>query len=320
VVKSLLANSINTVPDLRSRASLLLLAKRKCTEMNLKVSTLLRYGRILASWASRLPALTDCAKFTVSLAMSVPQFSRTAMRLFVLCVLATPAVFSWAKPTVSVSVHGVNYSNETFSFSLEDPTDNKGASVGELVDRFAAGGTVCCYDLPKEWQPGIKIKVNSVHWRKETADKKLPEVKQVFVVEVPPYVDGKPGELWVLRQPDGTVNVVSSGYQPNHEKWPGQVKGWPVPSLEYRRERWALYLSIAEHSLKSADTQRRKMDESIDEYARDAWPLIKKYRYREVKEISGPDDPKFHDLLVKENASQLDYLRLQVKRLKDVKP
>lgn len=250
---------------------------------------------------------------------SASLFRRTAKRALLVCVLATPAVFGWAKSTVSVSVHGVNYSNETFSFSLEDPNDKKGPSVGELVDRFAAGGTVCCYDLPKEWQPGIKIQVNSVHWLKETVDKKLPEVKRVFVVEVPPYVDGNPGELWVLRQPDGTVDVISSDYQPNHEKWPGKVKGWPVPSLEYKRERWALYLYVAEGKLASAERRRQKMDKGIEQYAKDAWPTIRKYR-RDVKEFSGPDDPNLHALLIKENAEQLEYLRLEIMRIKDGRP
>jgi hypothetical protein len=245
------------------------------------------------------------------------QFSRVAKRMFLVCLLATPAVFSWAKSTVSVSVHGVNYSNETFSFTLEDPNDNKGPSAGELVDRFAAGGTVCCYDLPKEWQPGIKIKVNSVHWLKETADKKLPEVKQVFVVEVPPYVDGKPGELWVLRQPDGTVNVVSSDYQPNHEKWPGQVKGWPVPSLEYRRERVELYISIEEGNLRSAERQRVNMENEMEAYAKRRWISYKRNWPEEIKYFDGPDDKNFHMYLRSENDRQRTNLMNKITQLKE---
>ncbi len=253
-------------------------------------------------------------------AKAATQFSRVAKRMFLVCLLATPAVFSWAKSTVSVSVHGVNYSNETFSFTLEDPSDNKGPSAGELVDRFAAGGTVCCYDLPKEWQPGIKIKVNSVHWLKETADKKLPEVKQIFVVEVPPYVDGKPGELWVLRQPDGTVNVVSSDYQPNHEKWPGQVKGWPVPSLEYRRERVELYISIKEGSLRAAEKRRANMEREMRAYAERTWQTYKRNWPEEIRNFQGPEDKEFYAFLLKENDKERVSLLGEIKRLKESRP
>jgi hypothetical protein len=247
-------------------------------------------------------------------------FRKIAKQAWIAGLLATPAAFGWANLTVSVSVHGVNYSNETFSYSVEDPNNNKGPIAGELVDRFAAGGTVCCYDLPTEWKPGIKIKVNSVHWLKETADKRLPEVEQVFVVEVPPYVDGKPGELWVLRQPDGTVEVVSSDYQPNHHKWPGRVKGWPVPSLEYKRERWALYLSVAEGKLRSAEERREDIDKGIEQYARHMWPTIKEYRSRDVSQFSGPHDPNFHAYLINKNKEQLEFLRSEVKNLKDARP
>jgi hypothetical protein len=155
---------------------------------------------------------------------------------------------------------------------------------------------------------------------KETADKKLPEVEQVFVVEVPPYVDGKPGELWVLRQPDGTVEVVSSDYQPNHHKWPGKVKGWPVPSLEYKRERWALYLSVAEGKLRSAEERREDIDKGIEQYARHMWPTIKEYRSRDVSQFSGPHDPNFHAYLINKNKEQLEFLRSEVKNLKDGRP
>jgi len=59
-------------------------------------------------------------------------------------------------------------------------------------------------------------------------------------------VDGKPGELWVVRQADGSFGVVSSDYQPDHAKWPGAVKGWPVPTLEYKRKSFDVYINVAE--------------------------------------------------------------------------
>jgi hypothetical protein len=245
---------------------------------------------------------------------------KIAKQALIAGLLATPATFVWAKSTVSVSVHGVNYSNETFSYSVGDPNNNKDPTAGELVDRFAAGGTVCCYDLPTEWKPGIKIKVNSVHWLKETADKKLPEVEQVFVVEVPPYVDGKAGELWVLRQPDGTVEVVSSDYQPNHHKWPGKVKGWPVPSLEYQRERWDLQTESQAIFLRAAEKRRVSMERDMSAYATEAWQRYKRNSPEDIKNFVGPDDMKFQTYLMTENDQQRSRLRKEIEQLKARRP
>jgi hypothetical protein len=57
------------------------------------------------------------------------------------------------------------------------------------------------------------------------------------IVEVPPYVDSKVGEIRVVRATDGTLSIVSSDYQPDHEKWPGRINCWPLLALEYRRAR-----------------------------------------------------------------------------------
>ncbi|SFU31584.1 DUF3304 domain-containing protein [Pseudoduganella namucuonensis] len=234
-----------------------------------------------------------------------------------LCLLVTPAVVGWAKSTVSVSVHGVNYSNQTFSYSLEDPNDKKNRIGGELVDRFAAGGTQCCYELPRQWRPGIKIQVNSRHWLPKEPDGKLPEVAQTHVVEVPEYADGKPGELWVLRQPDGTVKIVSSDYQPDHEKWPGEVKGWPVPSLEYRRERHALYLELAESDVKSVKRLLSDLQQDPAKSTALSWELRRKYSPLDLTSFSGPSDPKFRDWLQKEYEQSLQASENKALRLRE---
>jgi hypothetical protein len=235
-------------------------------------------------------------------------------------MLAGPAYALWDQPTVPVSVHGVNYSNEEFSYTVEDPDDAKNKAGGELINRFAAGGTMCCYDLPRQWRPGLQVKVNSTHWLPKQADGKLPEVKQTLVVDVPPYADGQLGELWVLRQADGSVKVVSSDYQPDHEKWPGEVKGWPAPSIEYRRERWALHLKLAEASLRDALQWRAEMERDMHAYAERVWPIFQKYRREEMKEFSGPDDPKLHAFLIEENSSLLASNKIKVQQLKEHQP
>jgi hypothetical protein len=217
--------------------------------------------------------------------------------LCLLCLLPQSAQAFRGKPTALVSVHGVNYSNEEFSYTVEDPNDARNKAGGELINRFGAGGTMCCYDLPKQWTPGLQVKVNSTHWLPEQADGKLPEVRQTFVVEVPPYADGKPGELWVLRQADGSVKVVSSDYQPDHEKWPGDVKGWPVPSAEYRRERIKIHLSVAEANAEASRDLLLELKSDPSRRMKEAWEFKRKYSPKDLEAFSGPDDPGFGNWL-----------------------
>ncbi|MGZ8295076.1 MAG: DUF3304 domain-containing protein, partial [Telluria sp.] len=157
------------------------------------------------------------------------------------CVLSACLLAGCEKAEVDVSLHGVNYGGDAFSYYVTDPTKPKTSGAGgELIEPFAAGGTTCCFTLPKKWRPGIKVEVRTTHWLPQKPDGSLPEVKQIHLVDVPVYANDSPGELWVLRAADGTLAVISSDLQPDHPNWPGKLKGWPIPSLEYRRERWAL--------------------------------------------------------------------------------
>jgi hypothetical protein len=134
----------------------------------------------------------------------------------------------------------------------------------------------------------------------------LPEVKEEHVAELPLYADGKPGELWVLRKADGSISLVSSDYQPDHRKWPGKVKGWPVPSLEYRRERWEL---VRKHEAGGVQLYISMLDELEKKpglRANEDWEVAKEYDRESIKGFSGPDDPKYREKLRKEYTEGLE--------------
>ncbi|MFK3736610.1 DUF3304 domain-containing protein [Massilia sp. TN1-12] len=225
-----------------------------------------------------------------------------------------------AEQKVPVSIHGVNYSNEDFSFALVDPEDPKNGGAGELVGRFSGGGTVCCYSLPKTWHPGIKVLIKSQHWLKRDADGKLPEINETHTVEVPRYADDKASDVWVLRQQDGSYAVVSSKYQPNHEKWPGKVKGWPVPSREYQLERIALQLKEAERAVRNSERARVLMEQDPVGYSRKMWEIMKDTTLIDSSKYSGPEDTKFQDFLRGQNEENLIIFREKVKQLEAYQP
>ncbi|SFD73192.1 Protein of unknown function [Massilia yuzhufengensis] len=223
--------------------------------------------------------------------------------------------------TVDVSLHGVNYSEEPFSYSVKDPTlaDQRGAG-GELIDPFAAGGTTCCATLPKTWRPGIKLQVNTTHWLEKRPDGELPEIKGTHLVEVPRYPDGKPGELWVLRAADGGISVVSSDFQPDHLNWPGTVKGWPVPSLKYRRERWKIILNHELTGIYGALSLLYELETDPKGRARVAWEFAEEHERESIKGFSGPDDPKYLVFLRKDYNEYFENSRNRVRQVMEEQP
>lgn len=225
-----------------------------------------------------------------------------------------------AKSTVEVSVHGVNYSGASFSYYLVDPAAQRNDGVGELIGPFAAGGTVCCFSLPKIWRPGIKVQIRATHWLPKLPDGSLPEVKNVHTVDVPRYVNNTPGELWVMRGADGSMSVISSDFQPDHPKWPGQVKGWPVPSLEYRRERWELVRKHEEGGIKVFSSLLDELEKQPLAHARESWKHSMQYEPKRIKNFSGPDDPNYILLLRKDYEEGLARSKKLLERVMEARP
>jgi hypothetical protein len=224
------------------------------------------------------------------------------------------------KPTVDVNLHGVNYTVDTFSYHVADPETPEKLDGGEMIDPFGAGGTTCCATLPRKWKPGLKLVVHTTHWTEDRVSKKLSEFKDKQIVEVPQYLDGKPGELWVLREVDGKVSVISSDFQPDHPKWPGKVKGWPVPSLEYRRARWALHEEHQQAFINAFQRLLDKLEKAPEEAAKEAWEHAKKYDSSSIKEFSGPNDVRYIAALRKEYSDGLKESQEELAKLVRERP
>jgi hypothetical protein len=215
--------------------------------------------------------------------------------------------------TVAVGVHGVNYTNETFSYIVKDPENEGNSAGGELVSRFTAGGLMCCYALPRKWRPGLKVVVRSTHWLNEKVNGNLPEFKKEFTVEIPQYAE--PGELWILRLADGTVDVVSSDLSPIHPDWPGKIKGYPVPSAEYRAERRALARREAQRSLESFQNTLNEITINSETYTKRMWPKWQEARLKKFLKFSGPTDPALHEFLLRDTQSFVDFYKNKIESI-----
>lgn len=241
-------------------------------------------------------------------------------RWAMMALVVLPALTACAKSPVPVSVHGVNYGDDEFSYIIEDPENAKNTAGGETIAPFAAGGTMCCYELPAKWHSGIRVKIIAKHWLKAKPDGSLPEVLEAKIVEVPPYLDNKAGELWVLRAANGQMNIISSDFQPDHPKWPGKLKGWPVPSKAYLREQWML---VVEHEQDNVDLYRGFLQEMHDhpvEHARESWGFAKERDPQSISGFSGPQDQAYQTSLVKGYEESLLRVERRLKELKEQRP
>lgn len=189
-----------------------------------------------------------------------------------------------------------------------------------MVEPFGAGGTMCCATLPRMWRPGIKLQVRTVRWVKRKSEGDAEEIQEEHAVVVPPYVDGKAGELWIVWNRDGTVDAISSDFQPDHPKWPGKVKGWPEPSLEYRRERWEIHMHHEEGGVRLYVALLDELDKEPAKHTREAWESHSKHEPEVLKSYSGPDDPKYAEYLREQYNEGLTYSRQRVQQLKEARP
>jgi hypothetical protein len=239
--------------------------------------------------------------------------------LLTACAVFTPSTAT-SSNGVSVSLHGVNYTGESFQYVVGDPKDPSNSGGGENISPFSAGGTMCCYQLPKRWAPGIQVQVQATYWTENGPEKKLEEITQVHMVELPRFPDREVGALWVLRTKEGAIELVFSNVQPDHPDWPGRVKGWPEPSLEYRRERWELYRHSAQGDVDNYRDLLSDLQTKSKKDLRESWELHKKYNREEVSGFSGPEDPAYSVYLKKRYVKGLRHSELKLQQILKAKP
>ncbi|MGK5011023.1 DUF3304 domain-containing protein [Janthinobacterium sp. MDB2-8] len=243
----------------------------------------------------------------------------TAKRVIFACTLALPMLVACNhKNDVSVIVHGVNYSDQEFTYVLQDPLHPSNQAGGETIGRYEAGGIMCCFTLPEKWRPGIKINIEYTYYLREKPDGSLPEIRKSGVVEVPHY--DKPQELWVLRHADGSMGIVSSIYQPDHPKWPGKIKGWPVPSLEYRRERWGLYMEHQLIFLRNSESLLQELQENPDKITKEFWDSEMTSDRDLLSKFKGPDDLKYRSYLKRIYEDSINNTNAEIENLNRNKP
>ncbi|AZN35665.1 DUF3304 domain-containing protein [Iodobacter ciconiae] len=124
-----------------------------------------------------------------------------------------------AANTISASIDSVNYMHDwSVKYKLTDLRSNQ--AIGGSIVSFLAGpgGKNCCISLPKQWQAGMKVKVD---WQEADKTHTKPD-KYQRELEIPLYQ--QPGDLYVLFHPGQEVELVVSRVEPGYPAWPGKIK------------------------------------------------------------------------------------------------
>ncbi|WP_137940522.1 DUF3304 domain-containing protein [Chitinivorax sp. B] len=165
-----------------------------------------------------------------------------------------------ASDRVMVSNDAVNYMHDwEIKYTLIDLRDNQpigGAIVGVLE---GPGGKNCCIGLPKQWQPGMKVRVEWIAGDKEIIK---PETFRRDL-EIPRY--SQVGDLYVLFHPNDEVELVVSAVEPGHPNWPGREKALPYLACVARLSEKACRKYLPKYPLRSPDYAAYEMRKGCSE-------------------------------------------------------
>ncbi len=116
------------------------------------------------------------------------------------------------------------------------------------------------------------------------------------------------------------MNIVSSDFQPDHPKWPGKIKGWPIPSLAYQRDRWDLYIKHQQDFITALEELTATFDATPDTAAQEEWDHAFVSDRNSLVGYDGPRDPKYREKLKKDYARGLEQTRAELWRLQKGRP
>lgn len=207
-------------------------------------------------------------------------FPRLAL-LIVAASVAACAAPSKTKPEdglTGVSIQSLNYSaKEIEIIGVEQPGNPRNDGGGDALNPYSSGGTICCFAVPSKWHPDLKVIVEYKFYGEKEYRRSL--------VNVPPYPEGKVGSIWLMVHEDESAEAVVSHYGPTRPEWPGKVKGYPVPSREYRLILWVERVRREKAELAAFEMALKRKDLSQEEIT-----TLKKeieYSHEMIKRLEG---------------------------------
>ncbi|MEJ5220430.1 MAG: DUF3304 domain-containing protein [Tepidiforma sp.] len=213
---------------------------------------------------------------------------------------------------VAVPVSAINYTERELGSFLFIHPETKTPAGGPGLAPYEAGGTMCCYRLPKQWRPGIKVRLR-YYWYEGSLQ--APRTEREF--ELPRYAGGRVGMLWAVFYGGDDVEVVVSDVDPGHMDWPGRLKHWPQPSLAYKRKLWQQEMDELKARLSKFESAAQG---APAEELQEAWAFYQKWEPDSVRGFSGPDDPAFAEWRKNSFAEAAEQTRQRIRQLEEKRP
>jgi len=249
-------------------------------------------------------------------------------------VMATVLVLSGCglgEDTVALNVTGVDYAGKGIkAFTVEDPDDPKNHGGGFSITPYSAGGIQCCYQVPEEWHEGMKVEVVVQYpLEGETGDeisasyakrKAAGTLEHTIEVEIPEYKTPARGTLWVQFLPDKQAKVVISDLDPPHEDFPGDVKGWPEPSGEYRIKLINSKIKVSAERLSRSMQYLKQVQANDTHELEQHWRIYNEISAEKLSDYHGSDDPKFKAFLVRKFKERIRADKQTIRQLEEIKP
>lgn len=258
------------------------------------------------------------------------------MKLLGTLVLSLGILFSLSacgqeSDTVELNITGADYAGTGIrAFRVKNPDVPDAYGDGGSMAPYGGGGIRCCYQVPKQWHEGLTAEIEVYYPLKgKNGDEMVEDLKkreaagnvtETFNVSVPKYQTPAAGTLWVQFMPDKEIKVVVSDLSPDHEDFPGDIKGWPVPSDEYR-------ISLIDRDIKLAEDDLQSATSSLEELTNNPakkslklyWDTYEKYLKEELEGFSGYEDPRFLSDLIRKSKRNIADSKDEIKKLKTYK-
>lgn len=222
---------------------------------------------------------------------------------------------------LGASMTAVNYTGQGYDWvAVAQPQTPEQAEAADMVRPYGGSGIMCCVNLPAKWRPGMQLVVQT---KDETKAKTSAEWSREHIplrlrfVEVPPYAESDVGTVWVQLLPDDKIALVVSRYDPSNANWPGVIKGWPKPSIEYRRKQWQVVVKEGEDAV---DLYKKLLARIDVENLQEAWSLDSKYNADDVAIFNGPSDLNCRNYLKEQYEKSLREAEVYLEYLKSRRP
>jgi len=251
--------------------------------------------------------------------------------MIIAAVLAGLAGCNLGEDTATLNITGVDYAGRGIgAFAVVDPDDPDNRGGGMSITPYSAGGVQCCYELPEEWHEGMTVNVvvryplegDTTDERSANLAKRQAEgtVNQTIQVDVPEYNTPARGTLWVQFLPEKKASVVVSELNPNHPDFPGELKGWPEPSDEYRAK--IIDREIEDISARVSHTENslNKIKDGDEAAIKQYWDIRQDTAPKEVAKFNGWEDPGFKEYLEGSLEWYITRDKADLGKLRELKP